>query len=74
MERDCTKTTDKQLTSISTHTLTWSVTFFRIALQSSASISTHTLTWSVTTMMPKFTIIRQISTHTLTWSVTRYEV
>ena len=59
---------------ISTHTLTWSVTYIQSQPDVRIDISTHTLTWSVTTMMPKFTIIRQISTHTLTWSVTRYEV
>ena len=33
---------------ISTHTLTWSVTFRYVELNESAYISTHTLTWSVT--------------------------
>ena len=48
MERDCTKTTDKQLTSISTHTLTWSVTNKAVMHYLKENISTHTLTWSVT--------------------------
>ena len=34
---------------ISTHTLTWSVTFFLVLLVDLNDISTHTLTWSVTT-------------------------
>ena len=33
---------------ISTHTLTWSVTFAPKSSQSTSLISTHTLTWSVT--------------------------
>ena len=33
---------------ISTHTLTWSVTYFGSNLHCYVSISTHTLTWSVT--------------------------
>ena len=37
---------------ISTHTLTWSVTSSSTSSSSSSSISTHTLTWSVTTAMP----------------------
>ena len=35
-------------TQISTHTLTWSVTFVEIPKNISDMISTHTLTWSVT--------------------------
>ena len=46
------------------------MTFFRIALQSSASISTHTLTWSVTSNGNMISTAKVISTHTLTWSVT----
>ena len=34
--------------NISTHTLTWSVTFTRFNEVSALVISTHTLTWSVT--------------------------
>ena len=34
--------------SISTHTLTWSVTFVYLAVWFGLRISTHTLTWSVT--------------------------
>ena len=33
---------------ISTHTLTWSVTFYASGLTNEQLISTHTLTWSVT--------------------------
>ena len=33
---------------ISTHTLTWSVTYFDCTKGVEMSISTHTLTWSVT--------------------------
>ena len=33
---------------ISTHTLTWSVTYILINRQTHTQISTHTLTWSVT--------------------------
>ena len=36
------------VTYISTHTLTWSVTKMRILLNIIMLISTHTLTWSVT--------------------------
>ena len=38
---------------ISTHTLTWSVTFDVIVNTPVSGISTHTLTWSVTTQMKK---------------------
>ena len=37
---------------ISTHTLTWSVTYNPCSISISRGISTHTLTWSVTTMLP----------------------
>ena len=36
------------VSSISTHTLTWSVTIFDIFSNAFEGISTHTLTWSVT--------------------------
>ena len=55
---------------ISTHTLTWSVTGSRLAIQFDIAISTHTLTWSVTLDPNNVTLVKQISTHTLTWSVT----
>ena len=57
---------------ISTHTLTWSVTFTDVIINICRFISTHTLTWSVThTYYPKYRE-KIISTHTLTWSVTKY--
>ena len=34
--------------AISTHTLTWSVTYYRFEVFDDKRISTHTLTWSVT--------------------------
>ena len=40
------------LAIISTHTLTWSVTFAPKSFQSTSLISTHTLTWSVTHYAP----------------------
>ena len=57
-------------TTISTHTLTWSVTVSLSGSEYRQSISTHTLTWSVTDYsLASFSRIL-ISTHTLTWSVT----
>ena len=56
--------------NISTHTLTWSVTFLRYSKWLKTWISTHTLTWSVTTVALQLVQIIKISTHTLTWSVT----
>ena len=55
---------------ISTHTLTWSVTFTWNNLPDTIDISTHTLTWSVTGEEVKVRFVKGISTHTLTWSVT----
>ena len=55
---------------ISTHTLTWSVTFFTTLEDRNKTISTHTLTWSVTFEALLFFLTGAISTHTLTWSVT----
>ena len=56
---------------ISTHTLTWSVTFsYRQHCPHSSRISTHTLTWSVTARENYICYFEYISTHTLTWSVT----
>ena len=48
MERDLTVFTVKSQSSISTHTLTWSVTLLIIIDLLKVLISTHTLTWSVT--------------------------
>ena len=56
---------------ISTHTLTWSVTYQMISCEIWRSISTHTLTWSVTIKSGTIEYTLEISTHTLTWSVTR---
>ena len=55
---------------ISTHTLTWSVTFQTAAEEYIKIISTHTLTWSVTQCVIIHFVVLHISTHTLTWSVT----
>ena len=55
---------------ISTHTLTWSVTYQELPNLSPKYISTHTLTWSVTFGANKTLPVNCISTHTLTWSVT----
>ena len=56
---------------ISTHTLTWSVTFRTTAPMCRYTISTHTLTWSVTLCRVLQGKEYKISTHTLTWSVTQ---
>ena len=56
--------------AISTHTLTWSVTFFIWQHLFQFVISTHTLTWSVTLGDRYALTAVYISTHTLTWSVT----
>ena len=56
--------------AISTHTLTWSVTYSVTLCFSQCFISTHTLTWSVTHLFMQFFPNISISTHTLTWSVT----
>ena len=58
------------LSWISTHTLTWSVTYSGFATGTNYQISTHTLTWSVTQRTNGKTYSVCISTHTLTWSVT----
>ena len=55
---------------ISTHTLTWSVTYLFLTLTVPNVISTHTLTWSVTKLQILLSLYQCISTHTLTWSVT----
>ena len=56
--------------TISTHTLTWSVTWSECLRLSNLQISTHTLTWSVTIPFLNLPLHICISTHTLTWSVT----
>ena len=48
VERDFIKKLSDEITKISTHTLTWSVTVMWICSKSVFVISTHTLTWSVT--------------------------
>ena len=58
---------------ISTHTLTWSVTFAVSTVWPVIKISTHTLTWSVTQSLTSSYLKNDISTHTLTWSVTFIE-
>ena len=70
VERDTVPTGAKLMSVISTHTLTWSVTFSRDISFIYHGISTHTLTWSVTEFVCKKCHDNFISTHTLTWSVT----
>mgnify|MGYP003219759261 CR=1 FL=1 len=70
MERDRKKAEIKAAEDISTHTLTWSVTYLRLPPVFQNGISTHTLTWSVTKDFEKLWNDAEISTHTLTWSVT----
>ena len=70
MERDQVKPTQRTLIRISTHTLTWSVTYCSGVILPLSAISTHTLTWSVTLADCQLWIVLSISTHTLTWSVT----
>ena len=48
VERDNTAYGTTLTANISTHTLTWSVTYQHLTLLSQFDISTHTLTWSVT--------------------------
>ena len=48
VERDPKSKNPLPITNISTHTLTWSVTYAYILSYKTTSISTHTLTWSVT--------------------------
>ena len=48
MERDLTIFGNSGISAISTHTLTWSVTFKPYFGNNKNRISTHTLTWSVT--------------------------
>ena len=70
VERDCVAIFTRTISSISTHTLTWSVTRHNQNTKSSLYISTHTLTWSVTVCHSLASAVLIISTHTLTWSVT----
>ena len=48
VERDCLDVLILSDIFISTHTLTWSVTYLRLPQIFQNGISTHTLTWSVT--------------------------
>ena len=70
VERDAPQAPVEQVSPISTHTLTWSVTMRNGKKQFIIDISTHTLTWSVTVVYPLLWVVMHISTHTLTWSVT----
>ena len=70
MERDKLGNGAKLNIGISTHTLTWSVTYNCVVFVDENGISTHTLTWSVTTTATLTAVRLLISTHTLTWSVT----
>ena len=71
MERDTTIFVMPPTKGISTHTLTWSVTYALCAVCRDRIISTHTLTWSVTRFETDTDTAYAISTHTLTWSVTQ---
>ena len=70
MERDKRSITVGKRAKISTHTLTWSVTYVNNKEMLITEISTHTLTWSVTNFNMQEIMCKIISTHTLTWSVT----
>ncbi len=70
VERDAHGVKKQDITPISTHTLTWSVTDLAMLYVHSGKISTHTLTWSVTNSSTFVAFFGWISTHTLTWSVT----
>ena len=70
MERDGLDNRHTRLVIISTHTLTWSVTYALRKDFLRSGISTHTLTWSVTSLLSAADLMVCISTHTLTWSVT----
>ena len=72
MERDAVEYLRSRGISISTHTLTWSVTYVVRKRPYFKDISTHTLTWSVTLLNALDGDDEQISTHTLTWSVTSH--
>ena len=51
VERDLERPAPSAYRAISTHTLTWSVTFQYCRLKPIWKISTHTLTWSVTLLL-----------------------
>ena len=70
VERDGNSKAIRREEEISTHTLTWSVTFTSLSDGVDDLISTHTLTWSVTSGASGLRSKLSISTHTLTWSVT----
>ena len=70
VERDIMDKETWLTADISTHTLTWSVTYDNTADFINQNISTHTLTWSVTYNIIFGKRSNGISTHTLTWSVT----
>ena len=70
VERDAAEIALDYINIISTHTLTWSVTYYGVFIRHTPCISTHTLTWSVTIDLNAAKAICKISTHTLTWSVT----
>ena len=70
VERDNQILVINKYTNISTHTLTWSVTYTPFNSFNFNLISTHTLTWSVTLCFKGIDRTLRISTHTLTWSVT----
>ena len=72
MERDAFTSRQGRISTISTHTLTWSVTIIANMPFNDECISTHTLTWSVTGGDVIDFCANCISTHTLTWSVTVY--
>ena len=72
VERDTNWIAQTNGTKISTHTLTWSVTYMTAFSRMRNTISTHTLTWSVTIFdLTAMFGSGNISTHTLTWSVTK---
>ena len=73
VERDWNTQTAGGKLEISTHTLTWSVTFVAGIRVHTHFISTHTLTWSVTMRSNWVSNSTMISTHTLTWSVTKLQ-
>ena len=54
VERDAGKNQEPHISAISTHTLTWSVTYKILGSYVKKDISTHTLTWSVTTKCLSF--------------------
>ena len=58
---------------ISTHTLTWSVTFNRhIFIRIQGNFNSHAHVERDLQLTSEFLGSRQISTHTLTWSVTNW--